>query len=202
MSEAVGAVQSLSRAAAEGRPLPKVLYTVPIGQNPASFCIPAERRHKIYEICQRHDLLILEDDPYWAMQFPAESGVAFGDIWTVTTLDRDSFQSIHSTDLAKTVCCLEASCGSRVPFCSVASSLGWWFAAKQLWALQQNTQPPMTFGACILLGSALSMQHITRRSVLLPAAVCLTRWHHEPTHAPVTEINPESRICISPSVDI
>ncbi|KAK9837923.1 hypothetical protein WJX74_007852 [Apatococcus lobatus] len=70
--------KSLSKAVAEGQPLPKVLYTVPIGQNPVSFCIPAERRHQIYEICQRHDLLILEDDPYWAMQYPAESNGELG----------------------------------------------------------------------------------------------------------------------------
>ncbi len=66
--------QSLKQAAAEKRPLPKVLYTVPIGQNPASFCIPAQRRQEIYDVCSRHDLLIVEDDPYWAIQFPAHSG--------------------------------------------------------------------------------------------------------------------------------
>ncbi|KAF0853145.1 mitochondrial lysine biosynthesis alpha-ketoadipate glutamate aminotransferase [Andalucia godoyi] len=45
--------------------LPKAIYTTPIGQNPAGTTLPLARKQKIYEICSRYDILILEDDPYY-----------------------------------------------------------------------------------------------------------------------------------------
>ncbi|KAH9924826.1 pyridoxal phosphate-dependent transferase [Amylocystis lapponica] len=48
---------------------PHVLYTVPCGQNPTGSMLSLERRKKIYEICQRFDVVILEDDPYYYLQF-------------------------------------------------------------------------------------------------------------------------------------
>ena len=54
--------QPQSRGAAQR---PRVLYTIPTGHNPTGATMPNCRRRRIYELCQRHDLLILEDDPYW-----------------------------------------------------------------------------------------------------------------------------------------
>merc|ERR1712137_155933 len=51
------------------RPKPKALYTIPTGQNPSGTTIPLSRRKKIYEIACNHDLLILEDDPYWFLHY-------------------------------------------------------------------------------------------------------------------------------------
>ncbi|KAF9792106.1 pyridoxal phosphate-dependent transferase [Thelephora terrestris] len=48
---------------------PHVLYTVPCGQNPTGSTLSLERRKKIYAIAQKYDLLILEDDPYYFLQF-------------------------------------------------------------------------------------------------------------------------------------
>lgn len=48
---------------------PKVLYCVPVGQNPVCF-EHAERKQQIYDICVRHDIVIVEDDPYYFMQLP------------------------------------------------------------------------------------------------------------------------------------
>lgn len=45
-------------------PKPRVLYTIPTGQNPTGFSQPEERRKAIYNIAQKHDLIIIEDDPY------------------------------------------------------------------------------------------------------------------------------------------
>ncbi|KAJ3155817.1 hypothetical protein HDU89_005375 [Geranomyces variabilis] len=48
---------------------PKVLYTVPVGGNPTGTSTSAERKRRIYEIASKYDILILEDDPYYYLQF-------------------------------------------------------------------------------------------------------------------------------------
>ncbi|KAG0005726.1 hypothetical protein BGZ65_010318 [Modicella reniformis] len=48
---------------------PKVLYTVPVGGNPTGVSQTLERKREIYEIARQHDLLILEDDPYYYLQY-------------------------------------------------------------------------------------------------------------------------------------
>ena len=49
-------------------PKPFVLYTVPSGQNPTGITQTAERRRAIYQVAERHDLCIIEDDPYYFLQ--------------------------------------------------------------------------------------------------------------------------------------
>lgn len=49
-------------------PKPFVLYTIPSGQNPTGTTQSAERRKAIYEVAQSHDLIILEDDPYYFLR--------------------------------------------------------------------------------------------------------------------------------------
>ncbi|KAL6776906.1 hypothetical protein ACKKBF_B03955 [Auxenochlorella protothecoides x Auxenochlorella symbiontica] len=56
------------------QPFPKLLYTVPTAQNPTGTNTGLERRKEIYEVCRAYDLLILEDDPYYYLQFPHGSG--------------------------------------------------------------------------------------------------------------------------------
>ncbi len=52
-----------------GRPFPRVLYTIPNGSNPTGGSLSEERKRRIYAICSKHDILILEDDPYYYLQF-------------------------------------------------------------------------------------------------------------------------------------
>jgi aromatic amino acid aminotransferase I len=47
---------------------PHVLYTVPTGQNPTGSTQSAARKRAIYEVCQKHDIYILEDDPFYFVQ--------------------------------------------------------------------------------------------------------------------------------------
>ena len=47
---------------------PHVLYTVPTGQNPTGASLSTERIRKIYDICDEHDIFIVEDDPYYLLQ--------------------------------------------------------------------------------------------------------------------------------------
>ncbi|KAG1843799.1 pyridoxal phosphate-dependent transferase [Suillus subalutaceus] len=48
---------------------PRVLYIVPVGQNPTGSTLTVDRRKKIYAIAQRWDLIIMEDDPYYFLQY-------------------------------------------------------------------------------------------------------------------------------------
>jgi len=62
---------------------PKVLYANPTGANPSGTVLPAERKREIYDICSEYDILILEDDPYYFMQFSDRREASF------LSMDRD-----------------------------------------------------------------------------------------------------------------
>lgn len=53
---------------------PHVLYTVPSGQNPTGATQGTERRRAIYRVAQKHDLFILEDEPYYFLQMGPYTG--------------------------------------------------------------------------------------------------------------------------------
>lgn len=50
---------------------PHLIYTVTVGQNPTSGVLSLARRKALYAICQKYDILICEDDPYWFLQYPS-----------------------------------------------------------------------------------------------------------------------------------
>lgn len=62
---------TLTRLAAEGRRV-KFLYTIPTFQNPAGVSLSVERRPQVLEICRRHGVLVVEDDPYGLLGFDDE----------------------------------------------------------------------------------------------------------------------------------
>jgi len=53
---------------------PSVLYTVPTGQNPTGATQGTQRRRQIYRVCQKHDIYILEDEPYYFLQMQPYTG--------------------------------------------------------------------------------------------------------------------------------
>ncbi|KAG4439125.1 hypothetical protein IFR05_005412 [Cadophora sp. M221] len=53
---------------------PHLMYTVTIGQNPTSGTLSVQRRKEIYALCSKYDVIIIEDDPYWYLQFPSAAG--------------------------------------------------------------------------------------------------------------------------------
>ncbi|GID98293.1 PLP-dependent aminotransferase family protein [Amorphoplanes digitatis] len=57
--------------AAAGRA--KFLYTIPTYQNPAGVTLTDARRDEILDICERHGLLVVEDDPYGMLGFEGEA---------------------------------------------------------------------------------------------------------------------------------
>ena len=61
--------ERLDAALAAADPKPKFLYLVPNYENPTGVTLALERRPAIVEICARHGVPILEDDPYGEITF-------------------------------------------------------------------------------------------------------------------------------------
>lgn len=81
-----------------GGPKPFVLYIVPTGQNPTGATQSLQRRKAIYAVAEKHDLYILEDEPYYFLQMQtyhshASSITTSG---TSTPLPTDHQTFIHS----------------------------------------------------------------------------------------------------------
>jgi aromatic amino acid aminotransferase I len=52
---------------------PKIFYLVPTGHNPTGITLSTERRIEIVNIANKHDLIIIEDDPYYHLQLDNNS---------------------------------------------------------------------------------------------------------------------------------
>jgi 2-aminoadipate transaminase len=68
-------LEDLERATARVRShgaRPKLLYVVPNFQNPTGKLMPQDRRHALLAWAERHDCLIVEDDPYGSLYFEGE----------------------------------------------------------------------------------------------------------------------------------
>lgn len=53
-------------------PNAKLLYTIPTFQNPTGTTMPLERRRELLALARDHDVLVVEDDPYEALQYDGE----------------------------------------------------------------------------------------------------------------------------------
>ncbi len=42
-----------------------------IGQNPTGVTLGVDRRADLYALCHKYDVIIIEDDPYWYLQYPS-----------------------------------------------------------------------------------------------------------------------------------
>lgn len=51
---------------------PKFVYTIPTFQNPTGRTMSLERRKRMIEVCEKHGVLILEDDPYYDLRYSGE----------------------------------------------------------------------------------------------------------------------------------
>ncbi len=52
---------------------PKFVYTIPTFQNPTGRTMSAERRRQMQGVCQKHGVLILEDDPYCDLRYSGDT---------------------------------------------------------------------------------------------------------------------------------
>jgi 2-aminoadipate transaminase len=91
----------LAMKKAGGERLPKFIYDVPNGNNPAGVSLSLERRSHLLQIASRYDLLILEDDPYQLVQL--ENNDPLPTLQSMDTEERvlrlDSFSKIFAPGL-------------------------------------------------------------------------------------------------------
>lgn len=79
---------------------PKFMYINPTGANPTGTCLPEDRRKQIYKLACQHDLIILEDDPYYYLQFGKDRPPSFLRLDTEGRVLRfDSFSKVLSSGL-------------------------------------------------------------------------------------------------------
>ncbi|KAJ5647086.1 Aromatic amino acid aminotransferase [Penicillium lividum] len=116
---------------ARGARKPHVLYTIPTGQNPTGATQSAERRQAVYKVSQKHDILIVEDEPYYFLQMqPYSEGAAAPPPPPATHEDfiKSLVPSFLSMDVDGRVCRLESF--SKVV--SPGSRVGWIVASEQI----------------------------------------------------------------------
>jgi len=53
-------------------PQAKLIYTVPEFQNPTGITLAGDRRQRMVELAEEHDVLIIEDSPYYEVRFEGE----------------------------------------------------------------------------------------------------------------------------------
>ncbi|KAM5264708.1 kynurenine/alpha-aminoadipate aminotransferase, mitochondrial [Ctenodactylus gundi] len=79
---------------------PKFLYTVPNGNNPTGYSLTSDRKQEIYKLARKYDFLIIEDDPYYFLQFNKPWAPTFLSMDTDGRVIRaDSFSKILSSGL-------------------------------------------------------------------------------------------------------
>jgi 2-aminoadipate transaminase len=54
----------------------KYVYTIPNHQNPGGVSMSEERRHRLVELAEEHDLLVIEDDAYGLLGFDGETATS------------------------------------------------------------------------------------------------------------------------------
>ena len=52
---------------------PKFVYTIPTFQNPTGQTMTADRRRRVLDLCEKHDVLVLEDDPYYDLRYSGDN---------------------------------------------------------------------------------------------------------------------------------
>jgi DNA-binding transcriptional MocR family regulator len=86
--------EAVERALAKG-PEPAFLYTIPTFQNPSGRTMSLERRRRLVELARKHELVIVEDDPYGLVRFDGEA------VPTLFSLDPD--RVFYTSSFSKTV---------------------------------------------------------------------------------------------------
>jgi aromatic amino acid aminotransferase I len=105
-------------------PLPKLLYTIPTGQNPTGGTLSTERRQAIYKIAQKYDFIIVEDEPYYFLQmdkYTSDKSARTSENITYDTFPSSLVKSYLSLDTDGRVIRLDSYSKVLAP----GSRLGW-----------------------------------------------------------------------------
>lgn len=65
-------VDELEKALADNTNKPKLVYTVATFQNPTGITMSLERRKKLLQLADKHNLIIIEDNPYGELRYEGE----------------------------------------------------------------------------------------------------------------------------------
>ncbi len=103
-------------------PKPRFYYTIPNFQNPTGAVCSLEKRRAIYDLCTKHGVPILEDNPYGELRFEGES------LPPIKSFDTEN-AVVYAASLSKIL-----SPGMRVAFCVGQSEL----LSKMVMAKQGN----------------------------------------------------------------
>jgi len=99
----------------------KILYIIPTFQNPAGTTTSLEKRMAIYDICAKHGVLIIEDNPYGELRFDGEH------VATIKSMDKEGIVA-YCGSFSKII-----APGLRVGFCCAPKALiGKMTVAKQI----------------------------------------------------------------------
>lgn len=74
----------------------KFIYTIPNFQNPMGVTLSAERRRRMYDLAERYDVMILEDDPYGKLRYSGEP------VPPIKTMDRGT-RVIYTSSFSKVI---------------------------------------------------------------------------------------------------
>jgi 2-aminoadipate transaminase len=79
-------------------PQAKLLYTVPEFQNPTGITLAADRRKRMVELAEEHDIIIIEDSPYYEIRFEGDN------IPAIKSFDASGDRVIYLGSFSKTLC--------------------------------------------------------------------------------------------------
>ena len=110
---------------------PHLLYTVPTGQNPTSATSGPARRKELYAVCQKHNIYIIEDEPYYFLQMQPYTGPSAPEV--PPPANRESFlrsltPSLLSMDIDGRVMRIDSFSKVVAP----GSRVGWITASAQI----------------------------------------------------------------------
>ena len=74
-----------------------MLYTIPTGSNPTGYTLSEERRSQLLDIAAAHGLIVLEDDPYYFLQYSPEPVQSLFSMAPDRVLRFDSFSKVISS---------------------------------------------------------------------------------------------------------
>jgi 2-aminoadipate transaminase len=79
-------------------PRAKLIYTVPEFQNPTGITLAGDRRKRMVELAEEHDVIIIEDSPYYEIRFEGEN------IPAIKSFDTSGDRVIYLGSFSKTLC--------------------------------------------------------------------------------------------------
>lgn len=158
-------------------PRARFIYLIPTFQNPAGITTSLEKRKRIYEVARRHNVMILEDNPYGELRFAGE------DVPTLKSMDTDG-RVIYCSSFSKIL-----SAGMRVGYVTApAPVIAKMVVAKQVEDVHTNIFFQMLchryMTECDLEGHIRDIQAIYRHKCglmleclerELPASISFTR---------------------------